>query len=453
MEVSYKRNRGFSYLILSEDSQMAGPHYQKAIFLENAIPGLLSCKIQRLNGEESFCYDITGCQSLKNLFEKEKLAREDLEEVLQSWLNLWEILGEYLLDTDFLLLDPSYLYRETQSGNYRFVWFPYRIREKWKDFQALTEYFLPRIDHKDKEAVALGYGVYKEAVEENIRPAVVKELLWEANPRKNPEDTALSEEDSDFSHMEDPEKEAREKERQKILDEFYSEEEEHPVSYGIWGGIAGIFLLCALVFLFWHFRLFSLFHLAFFLILLLFLSGLGILVYFFLARKKKKSSPSAPEKNTCSADPGELSFSPHVPTPFPSRPPKDEREEKVISEALTILLKEPETSLPVLTGLGKNAGKIFSLDKEQVLIGKWAASADIYLDVPTVSRIHARILREGEHCYAVDLNSKNGTLINGIPLAPEEKCLLKDNDIISFAKEDFRYNSPHSRPLSVPSEN
>ena len=160
----------------------------------------------------------------KNLFEKEKLAREDLEEVLQSWLNLWEILGEYLLDTDFLLLDPSYLYRETQSGNYRFVWFPYRIREKWKDFQALTEYFLPRIDHKDKEAVALGYGVYKEAVEENIRPAVVKELLWEANPRKNPEDTALSEEDSDFSHMEDPEKEAREKERQKILDEFYSEE-------------------------------------------------------------------------------------------------------------------------------------------------------------------------------------------------------------------------------------
>ena len=40
MEVSYKRNRGFSYLILSEDSQMAGPHYQKAIFLENAIPYL-----------------------------------------------------------------------------------------------------------------------------------------------------------------------------------------------------------------------------------------------------------------------------------------------------------------------------------------------------------------------------------------------------------------------------
>ena len=89
MEVSYKRNRGFSYLILTEDPQTAGQHYQKAIFLENTIPGLLPCKIQRLNGEESFCYDITGCQSLKNLFEKEKLSRKDLEEILQSWLNLW----------------------------------------------------------------------------------------------------------------------------------------------------------------------------------------------------------------------------------------------------------------------------------------------------------------------------------------------------------------------------
>ena len=99
MEVCYKRNRGLSHLILTEDPQMAGQHYQKAIFLENTIPGLLSCKIQRLNGEESFCYDITGCQSLKNLFEKEKLTRKDLEDILQSWLNVWEILEEYLLDT------------------------------------------------------------------------------------------------------------------------------------------------------------------------------------------------------------------------------------------------------------------------------------------------------------------------------------------------------------------
>ena len=178
-----------------------------------------------------------------------------------------------------------------------------------------------------------------------------------------------------------------------------------------------------------------------------------IFVYIFLIRKKKNPSPPVLETNTNSPDPGELSFFPHSPTPFPSKLQKGEQEEKIISESLTVLLKEPETSVPLLTGLGNNAGKVFSLEKEQTLIGKWAASADIYLDVPTVSRIHARILHEGDHYYAVDLNSKNGTLINGIPLDPEEKFLLKDNDIISFAKEDFRYTFPHSHPLNPRSEN
>ena len=453
MEVSYKRNRGFSYLILTEDPQTAGQHYQKAIFLENTIPGLLPCKIQRLNGEESFCYDITGCQSLKNLFEKEKLSRKDLEDILQSWLNLWEILGEYLLDTDFLLLDPAYLYRETQTGNYRFVWFPYRLREKGSAFQALTEYFLPRIDHKDKGAVALGYGVYKEAAGENLHPAVIKNLLWESKPQEKSENIYLQKDSSDFSQVEDPEKEAEKKERQRILDEFYSEEEENPVSYGIFGGIGGIFLVCILVFLFWHFRLFSPFHLFFFLIIFLFLSGLGILLYIFLVRKKKKTSLVASSKNLPAHGSDDFSLKSHTPEPVSSDPGQWKKEENRVSESLTAVLKEAELSAPFLSGLGTNAGKIFSLEKEQTLIGKWAASADICLDAPTVSRIHARILREGDNCYAVDLNSKNGTLINGIPLDPEEKNLLQDSDIICFAKEEFRYSSPHSRPLNDLPEN
>lgn len=452
MEVSYKRNRGFSYLILTGDPQTAGQHYQKAIFLENTIPGLLPCKIQRLNGEESFCYDITGCQSLKNLFEKEKLSRKDLEEILQSWLNLWEILGEYLLDTDFLLLDPSYLYRETQTGNYRFVWFPYRLREKGNTFQTLTEYFLPRIDHKDKGAVALGYGVYKEATGENIHPAVIKNLLWESKPQEKSENIYLQRESSDFSQVEDLKKKAEE-ERQRILDEFYSEEEEKPASYGIFGGIGGIFLVCILVFLFWHFRLFSSFHLFLFLIIFLFLSGLGIFLYIFLVKKKKKTSPAASSKSLQAHGSDDFSLKSHTPESVSFDPGQYEKEENTVSESRTMVLKEPEPSAPFLTGMGKNAGKIFSLEKEQTLIGKWAASADIYLDAPTVSRIHARILREGDNCYAVDLNSKNGTLINGIPLDPEGKNLLQDSDIISFAKEDFRYSCPQSRPLNDRSEN
>ena len=449
MEIRYRWERNHYYMLISADC-VAADSYQLRMLEENQIYGLLKVRAQQINGQTELCYHITGRQLTGQRFGGVYLTESYIKRLMAEINKTASALEEYLLDTDFLLLDPSYLYRETQSGNYLFVWFPYRTGETERSFQTLTEYFLPRIDHKDKEAVALGYGVYKEATEENIHPAVLKRLLWEAEPQENSKNAGLQEENSKFSNAEDSEKEMQEKERQRILDEFYSEEEETPVSYGVWGGIAGVALLCILVFLFWHFRLFSLFQLVLFLLILLFLSVAGSLFYIFMIRKRKDSSPANSQKNTRFSDPGNdyVNSDPSIPVSC-----KPEKKEQNISESLTVLLQEPDFSFPLLTGVGKNAGKIFTLEKEQTLIGKWAASADIFLDVPTVSRIHARILQEGDKYYAVDLNSRNGTLINGVPLDPEEKYLLKNNDIISFAKEDFRYTFPDSRPLNTDSEN
>ena len=133
MDVSYKRSRGISCLVLLEDSQTAGQSYQKTIFLENSIPGLIPCKVQRLNGEEHFSYDITGCQSLENLFMKEKFSHKDLEKLLENWLRVCDALDEYLLDMDYLLLAPSYIYRNMHTGDYQFIWFPFQVARENMD--------------------------------------------------------------------------------------------------------------------------------------------------------------------------------------------------------------------------------------------------------------------------------------------------------------------------------
>ena len=67
MEISYKRSRGVSYMVLHENQAQQGTGYQRQIFFENEIPGLLPCQVQRLNGEEYFYYNITGFQSIHNL--------------------------------------------------------------------------------------------------------------------------------------------------------------------------------------------------------------------------------------------------------------------------------------------------------------------------------------------------------------------------------------------------
>lgn len=64
---------------------------------------------------------------------------------------------------------------------------------------------------------------------------------------------------------------------------------------------------------------------------------------------------------------------------------------------------------------------------------------DIWLNVATISRIHAKIVRKTEGDFLIDLNSRNGTLLNGRYINPEEEYLLEDKSIIVFAESRFCY--------------
>jgi hypothetical protein len=56
--------------------------------------------------------------------------------------------------------------------------------------------------------------------------------------------------------------------------------------------------------------------------------------------------------------------------------------------------------------------------------------ADVRLDDPSVSRLHAELVRRGPYVYVVDLGlSRNGTRVNGRPVA---RRVLEDGDVLSF---------------------
>lgn len=57
--------------------------------------------------------------------------------------------------------------------------------------------------------------------------------------------------------------------------------------------------------------------------------------------------------------------------------------------------------------------------------------------LPTISRIHARIRqREGEY-FLTDLNSRNGTSVNGRMLKEEEEYMLQNEDEVDFAQARY----------------
>ena len=54
MEIWYKRSMSENYMVIPGTELETGETYQIRILLENQVPGLLPCKIQKMNGDEFF---------------------------------------------------------------------------------------------------------------------------------------------------------------------------------------------------------------------------------------------------------------------------------------------------------------------------------------------------------------------------------------------------------------
>jgi hypothetical protein len=89
----------------------------------------------------------------------------------------------------------------------------------------------------------------------------------------------------------------------------------------------------------------------------------------------------------------------------------------------------------------EDSGEVFTLRSEVTTVGRGAA-VDVRLGDPSVSRLHAEIVRRGPYTYVVDLGlSRNGTRVNGRPVA---RRLLEDGDVVSFGAARCRVGGiPH----------
>lgn len=86
---------------------------------------------------------------------------------------------------------------------------------------------------------------------------------------------------------------------------------------------------------------------------------------------------------------------------------------------------------------------------EVTTVGRGLA-ADVRLDDPSVSRLHAEIVRRGPYYYVADLGlSRNGTRVNGRPVA---RRVLDDGDVLSFGSARCRMEGLPTEELAAEAE-
>lgn len=91
----------------------------------------------------------------------------------------------------------------------------------------------------------------------------------------------------------------------------------------------------------------------------------------------------------------------------------------------------------IVTEIGKGEEKVFPVGRE-ARIGR-LTECDVHLSEAGVSREHAKIIQEDNQFYLIDLESGNGTLLNGLSLKAHEKTILKNNDRITINNYHLRF--------------
>lgn len=115
--------------------------------------------------------------------------------------------------------------------------------------------------------------------------------------------------------------------------------------------------------------------------------------------------------------------------------------EKVETALLSDLSRE--TSIAVLESLSKDMDNI-EIPYVPFIIGKRSDMTDYCLDHRTVSRLHLRIDKKEGVYIVTDLNSTNGTTVEGYQLQSNETVSIKSGDLICLAEIGYRFTANSS---------
>ena len=380
MNIQYQRNLKNSYMVVIEPKQPLNMDGQLAekMMQRQQITGLLSWVTMEHEGDMTFWYQITGLQSLADWLSHHALDYPLLGRLISRLLALQETLPRFYLKTEHLLLHAEQIFLDNSGDQVFFCYEPLWSRNAGQSLRELMEQLLPKIDHADKEAVRFGYGLYEKCQEEN---ADVWRFVLEQNsgePVIGPDKEVMPVPDDTGYEVSGHENAQQE--------QMSAPPEQ--------------------------------------------MDGAG-------RRKTRitdRISKKLPALSVLSQVKSVGRKREEKPTPVFLFEP-EETEGKCENPTVCLSTKESAEGRLLYRGAGEEHS--FVIEGDFFLLGGRNDRADGCMQSSGVSRNHARITREGGQYYIEDLNSRNGTYLNGELLAYKQKCPVKPGDHLRFAREEY----------------
>jgi len=114
-----------------------------------------------------------------------------------------------------------------------------------------------------------------------------------------------------------------------------------------------------------------------------------------------------------------------------------------LSQKTESLERQNEGEFVLINMNGQPGEKNIVIDRDEFIVGRLAGHVDHVLYNNAVGKLHAVFIRRNGCCYVKDLNSMNGTYINGKRIESNKEMLLKNNDILRLANCEFVFSCRH----------
>ena len=105
----------------------------------------------------------------------------------------------------------------------------------------------------------------------------------------------------------------------------------------------------------------------------------------------------------------------------------------------TVILEHKQEKFPVLKTLRDGEPDTVVINKSNFIIGRLKGQVDYVHTSSSVGKVHAEIISRDGVYFLKDLNSRNGTFINGMKIESNKEYRLNDNDKITLANTEFMF--------------
>lgn len=387
-EFRIKQELGKYYIVVNSFVEEE-ENYLTSMITENTISGHIQCKKSFENGEIVFMYDVTNMISLEKEYENRYLEFSDLTKLFDSVSNIFSTGSVHLLEEKYYIIDPMYIFKDMETDEIKLLYVP-GIKMKNR-YSSLADFLLQKVNRKDTCCLQTAYQFYRMSGSEMFSISMFLNIVEKEQILLN--------------------KEPQIKEKEVVIDEGeyendICETEGEKIRYPwIITGMTVVLLGTYIVaFRTTIYSVYAIVVVAFVAVIAI-ISWIKAIIQYW--RRRKEDEILIPE----------------IPVTVDQYWGKDEYEDN----EETVILNRTFNSGMRIEWKENNRKREYEITSYPIIIGKLEGEVDCRIEDLSISRLHAKIVKREGEMFIFDLNSTNGTTVNGKRLRPGEEVKI-DND-------------------------